>query len=166
MRIEKNEIPQPKKKSVLKTGAKVAKKIISTAATLAKPFGPTPTTVSLSLAARLLSESNKNDQAEQDSIQVAELQKNQDNQSTKLIKKPGIFFIGGFQLFSSTPFGNGIKDMSNSMEDLNDGPNIARNNQVSEVINELRTESHTELDDHEDIQKKIFGSINQILKTA
>ena len=49
---------------------------------------------------------------------------------------------------------------------LNDGPNIARNNNLTEVINELRTESHTELDENEEIQLKIFQSINDILKVV
>ncbi|MBT3979776.1 MAG: hypothetical protein HOE90_00405 [Bacteriovoracaceae bacterium] len=43
---------------------------------------------------------------------------------------------------------------------LNDGPHVARNNQLSDVINELRSEGHTELDDTKEIQYKILKEIN------
>jgi thioesterase domain-containing protein len=46
---------------------------------------------------------------------------------------------------------------------LNDGPNIARNTHETEVINELRDEQHTELDDSEQIQYNILKEINQLL---
>jgi hypothetical protein len=46
---------------------------------------------------------------------------------------------------------------------LNDQPNVARNNNLTQVINELRHESHTDLDDSNDIQYKIMTEINALL---
>jgi hypothetical protein len=46
---------------------------------------------------------------------------------------------------------------------FNDGPNIARNFQKTEVLNELRKESHTELDDSLEIQEQVYGEIDSIL---
>jgi hypothetical protein len=49
---------------------------------------------------------------------------------------------------------------------LGDGPNIARNNMLTEVENELRSESHGELDESNEIQFKIFNSIEDVLGHA
>jgi len=46
---------------------------------------------------------------------------------------------------------------------INDGPNIAKNYQRSEVENFLRHEAHAELDDATDIQMKILESIQNIV---
>ena len=48
---------------------------------------------------------------------------------------------------------------------FNDGPNIARNLQKTEVLNDLRKESHTELDDSLEIQEQIYNEIDSILTT-
>lgn len=48
---------------------------------------------------------------------------------------------------------------------LNDGPNIAKDANETLVINELRDEQHTELDDSEQIQYKILNEINKHLPT-
>ncbi|OUR96230.1 hypothetical protein A9Q84_07685 [Halobacteriovorax marinus] len=47
---------------------------------------------------------------------------------------------------------------------FNDGPNIARNNSKTDVLNFLRSESHTEMDDSNDIQEAIFNEIDSILE--
>jgi hypothetical protein len=49
---------------------------------------------------------------------------------------------------------------------FNDGPNIARKTDRTEVINELRSEPHNELDDHPDIQFQVFEKINTVLGEA
>lgn len=49
---------------------------------------------------------------------------------------------------------------------FNDGPNIARNTKRTEVVNELRSESHNELDDHPDVQFQVFDKINTVLGDA
>jgi uncharacterized protein YdaT len=49
---------------------------------------------------------------------------------------------------------------------LNDGPNVARNIQRTTVLNELRQEDHTDLDDSKDIQFSIMDSIQNVLKKA
>jgi hypothetical protein len=46
---------------------------------------------------------------------------------------------------------------------FNDGPNIARNFNKTTVVNELRKESHTELDDSHEIQEQVFNEINSVL---
>lgn len=46
---------------------------------------------------------------------------------------------------------------------FNDGPNIARDNRYTEVVNELRSEGHREIDEAEDIHFKIFNSIGDVL---
>jgi hypothetical protein len=46
---------------------------------------------------------------------------------------------------------------------LNDGPNVARNNKLTEVVNDLRLESHTELDNSKEVQFKIVNKISEIL---
>ncbi len=46
---------------------------------------------------------------------------------------------------------------------FNDGPNIARDNRYTEVINELRSEGHRQIDEAEDIHFKIFNSIGEVL---
>ncbi len=48
----------------------------------------------------------------------------------------------------------------------NDGPNIAKDNSNTNVVNELRSESHTQLDDAADIQFKIFNMINETLLSS
>ncbi|WP_127716628.1 hypothetical protein [Halobacteriovorax sp. HLS] len=53
--------------------------------------------------------------------------------------------------------------ISNKDMFFNDGPNIARNLNKTEVINELRQEKHTELDDSNDIQQSIFAGIDEVL---
>lgn len=42
---------------------------------------------------------------------------------------------------------------------LNDGPNIARDSQRTEVINELRSEMHTKIDNAPDVQEKVYRKI-------
>jgi hypothetical protein len=46
---------------------------------------------------------------------------------------------------------------------LNDGPNVARDTNITQVINEIRTELHTEIDDANDVQRKIFHGIDAVL---
>lgn len=46
---------------------------------------------------------------------------------------------------------------------FNDGPNVARNFQKTEVVNDLRKESHTQLDDSLEIQEQIYSEIDSIL---
>lgn len=46
---------------------------------------------------------------------------------------------------------------------FNDGPNVARNNELTNVVNELRSEGHTELDNNNDIQFKILTAMQDIL---
>lgn len=46
---------------------------------------------------------------------------------------------------------------------LHGNPDIARNSDYTEVDNELRSEIHSKIDDSEEIQFKIFESINEIL---
>lgn len=45
---------------------------------------------------------------------------------------------------------------------FNDGPNIARDNDLTEVVNELRKENHTSIDDSEDVQRKVVRSVQRI----
>ena len=47
---------------------------------------------------------------------------------------------------------------------LNDGPNIARSLKETEVINELRPESHMDIDNKNSVLKKIFQEINPIIE--
>lgn len=47
---------------------------------------------------------------------------------------------------------------------LNDGPNIARSLEETEVINELRPESHMDIDNKNSVLKKIFQEINPIIE--
>lgn len=47
---------------------------------------------------------------------------------------------------------------------FNDGPNIARNNNLTEVINELRSEGHREMDNASEIQLKVYDTITKIVK--
>ncbi len=49
---------------------------------------------------------------------------------------------------------------------LNDAPNIARDSHMTKVFNELRDETHTELDDSQQIQYKIIAAINETLEQA
>ncbi|PIK13823.1 hypothetical protein [Halobacteriovorax sp. JY17] len=46
---------------------------------------------------------------------------------------------------------------------FNDGPNIARDNSKTEVINNLRRESHTEIDDSSEVRETIHNEISSIL---
>ncbi|MBP9682203.1 MAG: hypothetical protein KBD76_12420 [Bacteriovorax sp.] len=46
---------------------------------------------------------------------------------------------------------------------LHGDPNVARNTDYSEVINELRSGLHSKMDDNQEVQFKIFESINNIL---
>jgi hypothetical protein len=284
MRIDKSDPALPHSKNTntqaSKSGLKMAKGVIKTAAKVAVPFGPPSVSLSLSAAAKLLGSQNS-DENSTAPIEAEKSEKKQDDikktmtyekpkdlkkeeklekikevkkvnlQKTKgTSKKPGVFFIGGFQLFSSSLLGDGVKDMSNAMKGaeyfdwdqksdileeiskrhpstpivlvghslggdtaveianelnslenqfrkvdllvtldsfgfnndiisqnveknlnfisdeksfLNDGPNIARNNDMSNVINELRNEGHTGLDDSEEIQLKIFDAISDVI---
>jgi len=45
---------------------------------------------------------------------------------------------------------------------LHGSPNIARNTDHTEVVNELRSELHSKIEDSEDVQFKIFETINEI----
>lgn len=49
---------------------------------------------------------------------------------------------------------------------LNDGANIARDNNFTQVVNELRSEGHRELDDSRNVQFKIFKAIEKSLKNS
>ena len=121
--------------SPLKTGLKVAKKLISTAATLASPLRPSATTVSLSLAARLLNKSENQEIKPQSTESLLTHDKKMQT------KQPGIYFIGGFQLFSSSPFGNGIKDMSEEIE----GARYFKWGQKQAILDDISTVSYTHL---------------------
>jgi hypothetical protein len=46
---------------------------------------------------------------------------------------------------------------------LHGDPNVARNTGYSEVVNELRSELHSKMEDSEEVQFKIFESINEVL---
>ena len=46
---------------------------------------------------------------------------------------------------------------------LHGDPNVARNTDYTDVINELRSELHSKMDDSEEVQFKIFKSINEVL---
>ncbi len=46
---------------------------------------------------------------------------------------------------------------------LHGEPNIARNTDYTEVINELRSELHSKMEDSEEVQFKIFNDINEVL---
>ncbi|MGZ3786910.1 MAG: hypothetical protein ACXVLQ_00220 [Bacteriovorax sp.] len=46
---------------------------------------------------------------------------------------------------------------------LHGDPTVARNTDHTEVINELRSELHSRMDDSEEVQFKIFSSINEVL---
>ena len=46
---------------------------------------------------------------------------------------------------------------------LHGDPNIARNTEHTEILNELRPELHSKMDDSDEIQFKIFESINSVL---
>ncbi len=45
---------------------------------------------------------------------------------------------------------------------FNDGPNIARSTKATEIYNELRPESHANIDDSPEVQKKILTEINNL----
>lgn len=46
---------------------------------------------------------------------------------------------------------------------LHGDPNVARNTDYTDVINELRSELHSKMEDAQDVQFKIFESINEVL---
>jgi len=46
---------------------------------------------------------------------------------------------------------------------FNDGPNIARNTELTNVINELRSEGHQDIDDSTEVQFKAFEGIEKVL---
>jgi len=46
---------------------------------------------------------------------------------------------------------------------FNDGPNIAKDTGKTTVINELRNENHTDIDESRDVQIKIFQKISEVL---
>lgn len=47
---------------------------------------------------------------------------------------------------------------------FNDGPNIARDNLKTEVINNLRKENHTQIDDSKEVRETIYNEITSILE--
>lgn len=49
---------------------------------------------------------------------------------------------------------------------INDSPNIARNTDYTEVINELREDSHRGIENNEEVQLKIFERLDAVLKGA
>jgi hypothetical protein len=49
---------------------------------------------------------------------------------------------------------------------FNDGPNIARNRERTLVINEIRSEQHTGIDNSKDVHKKIFSKIGHVLRQS
>ena len=46
---------------------------------------------------------------------------------------------------------------------FNDGPNVARNKEITEVINELRPEPHADLETSSDVQFKVFEEVQDVL---
>jgi len=46
---------------------------------------------------------------------------------------------------------------------LHGDPNVARNTDYTDVQNELRFELHSKMDDSQEVQYKIFESINEVL---
>mgnify|MGYP001063862564 CR=1 FL=1 len=48
---------------------------------------------------------------------------------------------------------------------FNDGPNIARDNLKTEVINNLRKENHREIDDSSEVRETIYNEVSDIIKT-
>ncbi len=46
---------------------------------------------------------------------------------------------------------------------FNDGPNVARNKEITEVINELRPEAHADLETSSDVQFKVFEEVQDVL---
>lgn len=49
---------------------------------------------------------------------------------------------------------------------INDSPNIARNTDYTNVINELREDSHRGIENNEEVQLKIFERLDSVLKQA
>src|SRR5690606_2332433 len=49
---------------------------------------------------------------------------------------------------------------------INDSPNIARNTDYTEVINELREDTHRGIENNEEVQLKIFERLDAVLKQA
>ena len=48
---------------------------------------------------------------------------------------------------------------------FNDGPNIARDNKKSEVINFLRSETHREIDNQDEVQAEIISHIDEVISS-
>jgi len=48
---------------------------------------------------------------------------------------------------------------------FNDSPNIAKNNELTDVINELLPSGHREIDENEDVQFKIFQNMAKTVRT-
>jgi Pyruvate/2-oxoacid:ferredoxin oxidoreductase gamma subunit len=63
-----------------------------------------------------------------------------------------------------------VKKNMNFISDMdlifNDGPNIARDFNTTTVINELRSDDHTSLDDSSEVQSKIFSEVQTVLFPA
>ncbi len=59
--------------------------------------------------------------------------------------------------------GKNLNFISDETSLFNDGPNIARKADLTQVMNELRTEGHDEIVDSSEVQFKIFNGINDIL---
>jgi len=49
---------------------------------------------------------------------------------------------------------------------FNDGPNIAKKPEYTDVINELRSEGHGEIVDSKEVQYKVFEGINEVLQDS
>ena len=114
----KSPIQTAQKNQLKKSGLSSIKSLVKKAANVAKHVDSSPVSLSISAAAKLLASSKSDEKAEA----KPEVKKSQEvpatifKKSKGKINKPGLFFIGGFQLFSSTPFGNGVKDMSESIK--------------------------------------------------
>ncbi|WP_372651173.1 hypothetical protein [Halobacteriovorax sp.] len=48
---------------------------------------------------------------------------------------------------------------------FNDGPNIARDNIKTEVINNLRKENHRQIDDSQEVRETIYNEVSEIMKS-
>jgi hypothetical protein len=59
--------------------------------------------------------------------------------------------------------GKNLNFISDETSLFNDGPNIARKSDLTEVMNELRTEGHDDIVESSEVQFKIFNGINDIL---
>lgn len=59
--------------------------------------------------------------------------------------------------------GKNLNFISDESSLFNDGPNIARKSDLTNVMNELRTEGHDEIVESSEVQFKIFNGINDLL---